>query len=333
MVAAAALFVAFVLPRKGVLIVTLAGPGGKAVDGASVLVDGAVRCAQSPCRVDDLAPGAHTVGVQAPGYTRPADRAIVIESGSQAVVDFVLAGTVGATGVRVGALGKDLRLFVDGKDRGLLPVTVTDLETGDHAIRITGNPNYRDYQENISLRQGQLLELAPKLTVLKRVAELQAGPGADAAEILLVCGDDKQLILDLPKTVEVPSEGGCRVEATREGYKDLVVELEFDAAEAEKTFKLALAPVGVEPAGRRPTKPGPGGSRKPAPAAGGGTISVNSIPPSNVLVDGRPIGKTPTRVNVTAGRHTVVFMHPQKGKRSRSVNVKSGQNAVAAVKF
>jgi hypothetical protein len=333
MVAAAALFVAFVLPRKGVLIVTLAGPGGKAVDGASVLVDGVVRCAHSPCRVDDLSAGAHTVGVQAPGYTRPADRAIVIESGSQAVVDFVLAGTVGATGVRVGALGKDLRLFLDGKDRGALPVTVTELDPGDHAIRITGNPNYSDYQENVSLRQGQLLELAPKLTVVKRMAELEAGIGSDGAEILLVCGDDKQLILDLPKSVEVPSERGCRVEARRDGYKDLVLDLEFDAAEAEKTFKIALSPLAVESAGRRPVKPGPGAPRKPAPAAGGGTISVNSIPPSNVLVDGRPVGKTPTRVNVPAGRHTVVFMHPQKGKRSRSVNVKSGQNVVAAVKF
>ena len=74
-----------------------------------------------------------------------------------------------------------------------------------------------------------------------------------------------------------------------------------------------------------------GGSRQSA--KGAGSITCNSIPASNVILDGRPIGRTPKKVSVAAGRHSVMFLHPQKGRRTLGVNVTPGKNAIAAVRF
>jgi hypothetical protein len=66
---------------------------------------------------------------------------------------------------------------------------------------------------------------------------------------------------------------------------------------------------------------------------GTGTIKANSIPVSDVLVDGRIQGKTPANISAAPGLHTVVFIHPDYGRREVVVQVKPNQDAVAAVRF
>lgn len=64
-----------------------------------------------------------------------------------------------------------------------------------------------------------------------------------------------------------------------------------------------------------------------------GSIDIESTPPSNVVLDGRPLGKSPRVVRVSAGPHTVVFLHPLYGRRSLSVNVRSGAMTGASAEF
>jgi serine/threonine-protein kinase len=52
-----------------------------------------------------------------------------------------------------------------------------------------------------------------------------------------------------------------------------------------------------------------------------------------VVVDGRPLGLTPQRVRVAPGPHSVLFVHPELGRASRSVNVASGGNHTVAVQL
>jgi len=55
---------------------------------------------------------------------------------------------------------------------------------------------------------------------------------------------------------------------------------------------------------------------------------------SKVILDGKPQGSTPkVGISVPAGSHTVVFIHPEKGKKTVSVTVKAGETKTAAVKF
>ncbi|HEY3496144.1 MAG TPA: PEGA domain-containing protein, partial [Polyangiaceae bacterium] len=63
------------------------------------------------------------------------------------------------------------------------------------------------------------------------------------------------------------------------------------------------------------------------------TLSVRSTPPSNVVVDGRPLGSTPREIAVSPGEHSIVFVHPSKGRKSVRVRATPGKAAVASVEF
>src|SRR4029079_17713475 len=47
------------IPRKGTLVATAAGPGNKALDSVQVLIDGSKKCESSPCRVANVDAGTH----------------------------------------------------------------------------------------------------------------------------------------------------------------------------------------------------------------------------------------------------------------------------------
>ena len=64
-----------------------------------------------------------------------------------------------------------------------------------------------------------------------------------------------------------------------------------------------------------------------------GSINVVSTPPANVVLDGRPLGKSPRVVRASAGLHTLVFIHPLYGRRSVTVTVRSGATTPAAAEF
>jgi hypothetical protein len=71
-----------------------------------------------------------------------------------------------------------------------------------------------------------------------------------------------------------------------------------------------------------------------APASGPlGMLSVTSLPPAHVVLDGRPIGMTPKLLPVAAGDHSVLFVHPELGRRLLSVSVESGAKSEALNRF
>ena len=76
------------------------------------------------------------------------------------------------------------------------------------------------------------------------------------------------------------------------------------------------------------------GASESQQAAAQGTLNVNSIPVSNAILDGRPLGSTPKMgLSVAAGAHTVVFVHPELGRKVVTVTVEAGQTVIAATRF
>ena len=73
----------------------------------------------------------------------------------------------------------------------------------------------------------------------------------------------------------------------------------------------------------------------PQAAAGGdGRLNLSSTPPSNVVLDGRPLGVTPrSNIKVKAGAHSVVFIHPKLGRKNARANVKPGATSNVSVRF
>jgi hypothetical protein len=64
-----------------------------------------------------------------------------------------------------------------------------------------------------------------------------------------------------------------------------------------------------------------------------GLLAASSNPPSSIVVDGRPLGKTPRALELSPGVHTVVFIHPTFGRKSVTAYVLPGKTANAAVDF
>lgn len=82
-----------------------------------------------------------------------------------------------------------------------------------------------------------------------------------------------------------------------------------------------------------PVSPG-GVEEARSPSAATGELRLNSIPPSAIVIDGRPIGSTPkANVHLSPGSHNVTFIHPELGKRKLLVLVESGKSQTLSVKF
>jgi hypothetical protein len=79
------------------------------------------------------------------------------------------------------------------------------------------------------------------------------------------------------------------------------------------------------------TETGKGNADSAMPSA---RLSINSVPVSEVFINGRPAGKTPLKnVAVTPGASAIIFVHPKLGKRRTDVTLEAGQKFVLTKKF
>jgi PEGA domain len=342
----------FLMPKKGSMVLTVAGPGNKPVDTVEVYVDGAKKCDQSPCRVMDLPAGTHLVKVTAAGYQPTADEAVKVSSGDEAVQNISLTRASDGTGIRVTAEGRGIKLSVDGKDIGPLPQELKDLSPGDHLVHLDGGDRYESFEKHVTVEADQMQTIEPKLRVKKGLATIKLGDNADGAKVLLVSGSERRPLPQLPITVDISVDKPYSVVATKKGFSDFEEKVAFDDGQAERTFVVDLSPTGSASSaseGAASPSPSPGPSRGPsssgasaiaaavqpkAPASGNGTLNINAIPVSNVLLDGRPMGQTPKMgVSVPPGSHTVMFVNADHGRKSKSITVEAGKTATVIVRF
>jgi hypothetical protein len=340
------------MPKKGSLVVSVSGPGSKAIDGVQVYVDGSQRCDASPCQVTDLPRGVHFVKVAAAGYTTTAPKAVKINAGEESAENVELARGSEGLGLKVIAEGAGLKLSVDGKDYGPLPQELKDLAPGEHTVKIDGGERYESMEKKVTVEADKLTTLEPKLKVKKGLATIKAGSNADGAKVLLVSGSERRPVPSLPLRVDITSDKPYSIVATKKGFSDFKQTIEFEDGQAERTFVVELGgsssatdlplkedskpdtstkhPPSISPG---LPKPPPAAVEKPA-ATGKGTININSIPVSNVILDGRPLGATPKAgVSATPGPHTIIFVHPEHGRKAKSVTVEAGKTVSAVVRF
>jgi hypothetical protein len=338
--------------KPGSLVVTVAGPGNKPVDGVEIYVDGAkASCSGSPCRVTDLKPGTHLLKVSAAGYPPTADVGVRVPAGEEAVQNVELARPSQGTGVKVTAEGRGLKLLIDDKEIGPLPQEVRDMTPGDHKVRIDGGERYEPFERTITVEPDRIADLDPKLKVKKGLATIKLGANAEGAKVMLVNGDERRPIPRFPLAVDLEANKPYSIVAEKRGYARYEKRIDFDDGQAEKTFVIDMmpgssggeAPSAAARESERPSR----SSSSPAPAAAApaaaapaaaakganATLTFTSTPPSNVIFDGRPLGKTPKSATVPPGQHTVVFVHPELGRKAKAINVNPGQKATLTVKF
>jgi hypothetical protein len=64
-----------------------------------------------------------------------------------------------------------------------------------------------------------------------------------------------------------------------------------------------------------------------------GALAASSSPPATVIVDGRPVGKTPRVLDLPPGPHTMAFVHPTLGRKTMTVKITPGNTTSVAVDF
>lgn len=367
------LAVFLLMPRKGQLKIDIKSATGGPIAKAEIYVDGQKKCDTAPCVVADLDPGTKNIKIIAPDFA-PLEQVETIEAGQEKVVLIPLFGGATAqptaspveqqqvTTLKIGGTQTGVKVFVDGVEKGTLPFELKDIAPGSHKIRLEGGDRYEKLEQTVDVAAGQVKDLGPlKLKVLKGQVTLDLV--TEGANVSLVREDGKKTEKKLPASVwksppvkiDIDASEKWKLVAEKKGFDDFSQEISFEDGQAEKTIRIELTEKGKGPpavavgaidqpsGGDKPApavggdKPAPtGGGDKPAPAAGGGTgtLNINSIPVSKVVLDGRPLGSTPkVGVSVPAGSHTVTFIHPDFPKKSVTVQVKAGETKTAAVKF
>ncbi len=339
--AAAAFFI--LSPKNGSLIVQVKS-GGRDVSAVEVQVDGKKVCDGAPCKVKDLPKGSHTVKAIATGY-EPGSEIVIIRAGEESAIKVELArgkdaapdqpsGAASGTGLKV-AGPAFVKLSIDGKEVGPLPQEVKDLSPGEHTVKLAATDRYKTDERKLTFAENEIKDLGTvKLTVLKGKAKLNLNtPGAF---VKLQSGAETRVVAKFPIELEIDPAKTWTIIATKPGFVDYRQDIKFDD-EAEKTFDIVLYKKGEkkdEPATKTDDKKDDKKKDEPRAESGNGTLSINSIPPSNCILDGRPLGMTPKAgISVSAGTHTVVFVHPEHGRKSASVTVKAGESKSVGVRF
>jgi hypothetical protein len=345
---AAALFIGvltlFLWPSAGRLVVAVAGPNGTIVDGIQVTVDDKIVCTSSPCQVEDLEAKSYLVSVTAEGFEKTAPQAVIVRAGEDAVHNVTLNAPIVAAPTGLDIPGdSSFTLSVDGKEIGSLPQKVLDLTPGEHVLRISGGDRYVPEEKRVTLVEGQVISLQPfSLEVKRGRAIIEAGSNAEEATVRL---DGKAITL--PHKTDLDPTKKHRLIASRDGYLDFVEEIEFPPGKAERTFTVALESNGeageatleaeAEPAKAASTPSGrsrsSAGAASSSAGAAKGTLNITSSPSAMVILDGRPIGKTPRMgVKVSPGAHSIVFVS-DKGRKRATTKVAAGASKTVNVRF
>lgn len=337
--------------QEGDLYVEVRDDAGNTIPVAEVFIDGQKQCDATPCVVRETRTGTKLVQVLADGHGSDGPVAAHVESGSDNRIVVTLERSLAT--LKAKSSQKGIQLFVDGTDRGTLPVELSDLQPGKHELRFEAK-NYETKTQTVDLEVGEPLALSDvTLDVARGIVQVDVS--SDSARVLLVKEGGKAKVLSgpFPRTVELDPDSDWKIVGRDTGRDEIVAKIDFSDGVAEKTVKVSWTDEADEPkpvasvsssdlprggasataAPTREAEPEP----KPEPSdvkAETGTLNVNSIPVSKVMVDGRPVGETP-KVNMTlpVGTHTITFVHPELGKRSVSVQIKAGVLTRAAVKL
>ena len=240
--------------------------------------------------------------------------------------------------------GAGLRLFLDGQEVGHLPQELRDVSPGDHVLLLDGGERYERQETHLTLGAREEILLEPKLPVKRGLATFEAGKNAADARIEVLSENEPPRPLStLPSTLDVPVGHGYRLVAVKPGFEPFETPLEFDDGEAERTFVVELVPVSVAAAPPKPLRSLPARPQEPISldeepptkeVRNSGFLNLSSIPHTNVILDGKPIGNTPKLgIAATPGPHSIVFIHPKLGRKSRTVTVFAGQTVTVAATF
>ncbi len=217
--------------------------------------------------------------------------------------------------------------MVDGEEiEERTPVRLTALAPGSHTLQVENGARYRQYQTQVEVQRGQVLELPRVRLELVRVTVSFTSEPAGAA-VTLVHGRARRSVGTTPTSADLDlDETAWSAEMALAGYEPWSRAVEPLPGQEELEVRAELArraiATGPRPHPVGPRRNPPDTGNNPPPSGGGpGTLRVQTVPWSQVFVDGQLIGNTPqTNISLPAGSHRVTLVNPDFNIRE-NVNV------------
>jgi hypothetical protein len=232
--------------------------------------------------------------------------------------------------------GADVRVFLDGQDRGRPPLLLSGLAPGSHALTILG-PSYAPFEQPVTLVNEHVSTLTPKLELVHGSINLTAGADADGARVEVIGGGERREVSTLPLKLEA-APGEYQIHAKKVGFPPFETSVTLSPASPDVAVVVEFGKTARAPASHAANASADGATASnvastTSAASGTGSLNITSSPPASVILDGRPLGKAPRIVDVEAGAHTVVFIHPKYGRQSVTVNALAGRTTSASADF
>jgi hypothetical protein len=267
--------------------------------GAEVLVDGQAR-GSTPLTLT-LPPGAHQVTLR-----RGAEERIVplaLSAGAQVTQHFEFAAPEPAV-ARLGRMSivtdpPGARVQIDGRYRGVSPLTVSDLSVSDHNVAVSGETGSAERIVSVesNATSSVVFSLAKVASPVAGWVQLTAPFDVQVreADSVIAVGRSTKIMLTAGNHTIFLSNEALQYRDTRQIQ---VV--------GGKTTAIQIDPPKV-------------------------AISANARPWADVIIDGTNIGQTPiSNVLVAIGEHDVIFRHPQLGEKQQTMVVTvGGANRIA----
>jgi serine/threonine protein kinase len=270
-------------PSTGTLVVQ-SNPAG-----VQVFVDGVDR-GQTPARLS-VPPGAHTLELRGRGVPRVIP--FKITAGAEVSHHLEFANTPETGSMRIESQPAGAKVLVDGTDRGVAPVTITDLTPGDHEV-VLQTP-IASSRHVVNVQAGGTASLVAPVAA----TTTPAGP---------VSG---WLAVNSPFSLEIREEG--RLIGTSAADRVMLAAGRHELQLVSETMGYRVNRVVTVMPGKVETL------KVDLP---NGVVNLNATPWAEVFVDGQRVGETPIgNLSVPIGPHEVVFRHPQFGEKRHAISV------------
>jgi serine/threonine protein kinase len=270
-------------PSSGTLVVQ-SNPAG-----VQVFVDGVDR-GQTPARLT-VTPGAHILELRGRGVPRVIP--FNITAGAEVSHHLEFANTPETGSLRVESQPAGAKVIIDGTDRGVAPVTVSDLLPGDHEVI-----------------------LQTPLASARHVVNVQAGGTASlvtpvASPTTATGPVSGWLAVKSPFSLEIREEG--KIIGTSEAERLMLAAGRHEIQLVSETMGYRVT---------RVVNVMPGKVETLKVDLPNGIVHVNATPWAEVFVDGQRVGETPIgNLSMPIGPHEIVFRHPQLGEKRHAISV------------
>ncbi|HET9986887.1 MAG TPA: PEGA domain-containing protein [Kofleriaceae bacterium] len=277
-------------PKYGVVVVDSDVPD------AEVYIDGNKHPDNTPAVIQNVIEGLHVIEVRKQPAL-PWKQTVQVTAGQQTKVRAELQATLnGGVGVvRVLSDQAGARAFIDGTDMGPVPVDIKDVKAGEHIVQVKA-PGMQAGEKKVTVAAGssQIVKF-----------DLNAEAAGDSGILKVVSMvPEAQVFIDGASVGKVPQEkhvsaGEHPVVVRLDGFKQFEQKVRVEAGQTV-TVQATLKPVG--------------------------RLRVLATPsPSDVIINGIPVGKTPLDTEVETGETVVRIENPGYQPFEQTLQIEGGK--------